>query len=684
MTYSQPETELYPEYAEYQKYLQYNGSSSSLYNAFENAQSAQQYLDAPPSQKQNSLPPANYNVDIAKSEYFNISPEVNILDPVALHFNVQTAITDAKGFNILSYQELEDLKKEWTLVESRLADTNYKLTMELKVREAAISISKLGGKSQNSSVSSGNRKSFLFNSKDKDKKRLSKQADDEVDISTSKIDILRKESLDLVEKKSMLNNKILQHHVAILALTHPGSESSSAVAFASNNEAAANTTPMQDQNVSPRASTKTATSRMLSHQRSGSAFPSPPQSPRSAARAEDYAKMDKIIAKLNHAISSRTTSPRQPMADEKLDFIYDLCDRLVDQLTHSKASQKLSQDENEQVKSILSEILNILDPSKQINSSQYKNLEDLRTTALHILQEYEEQSGDRLKESQQNHHQLNESYGKLQDEYKTLQAEYHRISESSEKRDIVNGQVLIPNGDNTIPSPSTKAKSILRQQVESLTASYETNRAELERLELENVDLKTSLQETKFSSQAEIQQLKNELVANEERVQEWKERCNALHAELESVVRSLEEVTRQAVDYESERTRLERNVHELENKLFQASNSSLDKRVSMIGSVVEDSANSNSNSPAKKSLLRISTLPESNSWNTSEPVSVSMLRHEFRRITQEMNAKNMKQVKQLQSEKKKLEHLLRSIKTSSYMGNISPEQIQSLGVIEAN
>ena len=98
-----------------------------------------------------------------------------------------------------------------------------------------------------------------------------------------------------------------------------------------------------------------------------------------------------------------------------------------------------------------------------------------------------------------------------------------------------------------------------------MSQSYEANRVELERLESDNVDLNTTLRETKFKSQAEVQELQNELKNNQERVQEWKERCESLKAELESVIRSLEDLTRQTVDYESERVKLEAKVQELKH-----------------------------------------------------------------------------------------------------------------------
>jgi hypothetical protein len=710
--------DLYPEYEEYQNYCRIEDevvadASGSIYDAFENAQSAHHYLNAPPTIMQSaSSKQLSDHGDISVTDYFHISPLANLQDPVSVHFMTQTSIADAKGFQLLSYQELEDIKKKCGLLGSKISELEQRLNMELKVRDAALSLSKL--QSSGSSQSSQQRKSFLF-SNSRDKKRVSKHVEEELEISNRKIEALQREIPPLALQKYQLDTHILQHHVACLAITHQSSESASS-----------------SKPLFSKQATKTATSRMISRLSGGSSSSSSSSLPRSSSGGlerdankkleRDARKLDSLISRVSSTLASRTTSPGVPAHADKLDYLSDLCDQLRIQLSDSRSELKNSQS---QLQSLVVEIISSLSPGQQM--PQYKDFTELRSLALtgvdefqreleqhrdgesrlyadlqsvleerlNLLNQHEALQNEHLETRnhtdalQMDHEALLTDYQSVQNAHNDLALEHQTLTESHQRLEGEHKHVqkqletlaslqqesqemlLKANQDKEIVdiledegTDEGKVKTLLKHQIESLTASYEANRSELEQLELENVDLKSSLRESKFASQAEIQQLNNEIRSNQERVQEWKERCEALRTELESVVRSLEDVTRQAVDYEDERTRLERTVQDLQNKLFQESNSSLDKRVSSI---------------AQGNVIGQPNVP----MTPAEPTSVSIMRHEFRKIIMEINAKHMKEIKQLQADKKKLEHLLRSIKTSSYMAGIPPEKLKSLGIVEA-
>src|SRR5438046_77171 len=64
-------------------------------------------------------------------------------DPIAMHLLMETALGDSKGYRILSYDELEELKQEGATLASRVDATARKLALESKLRDAAQSLNRL-------------------------------------------------------------------------------------------------------------------------------------------------------------------------------------------------------------------------------------------------------------------------------------------------------------------------------------------------------------------------------------------------------------------------------------------------------------------------------------------------------------------------------------------------------------
>jgi hypothetical protein len=557
-------------------------ASSHTFDGFLNAQEPQHYLEAPATLN----PGRNSSYDLANQSYFDISPLLNVSDPVNLHFLVQTSIADSKGFKILSYQELEEAKKEAILLNSRVSDLTIKLNMEYKLRDAASSLSKLHSSNSATSSPTQQRKSFLFSSSaSKEKKRLSRHAEEELEVSNKKIHTIQEDIAKLAQRLAEVEARIYRHNIGILALTHHGSESSTSEVFDNYSQSGDPGSRVGSPNSTLRTSVQAAqaTSRML-HRTVASSSTS------------DYSReLDGLISLLSDTLGRANLSFNSANNHDKLNQLSELTDSLVNEYSQSRSGDK----EKRGLESILQEVMMKIDPGSQLD---YGDIGKLRGQVLDALDRYQ--------------------------------------------------------SDNDDATGGSRGKSLLRRQFEAISSSYEANRAELERLELDNVDLRTNLRDMKFGSQAEIQELKNELKSNEERVQEWKERCDTTRAELESVVKSLEDVTRQAIEYETERSKLETTVQDLEQKLFQATNSTLDKRVSMIATEHDG----------------LGLGP------SSEPSSVSLLRHEFRKIIKDINSKHAKEIKQEQQEIRKLQSLLRSIKTSSYAAHLPPGKLEALGI----
>lgn len=603
-------------------------SNTTAYNAFAHADSPEHYLNAP---KTINVDGGPYSLDISNPSYYDLSPMLNVQDPVALHFLVQSSIAESKGYKVLSSQELDEAKKEGTLLSSRISDVSHKLMMERKLRDAAASLSKLhfdannsGAASSGSSTSSTGRRSFLFGGQ---KKRLSRHAEEELEVANRKIQTLEGELNKLNERSTAIDMKILKHNVGILALTHQGSDSTSSKIYESHlsrsSTIGSNSGPVHQ-----------ATSRMMNQRNSHSSSPHQRRPSSSDETLGGSSTVDSLITLFSSSLASPTTSPRPPPPHEKLSFLTNLSQSLVSQYDSTKNQLIVKETQCEELKSILNDALYQLKPELENGSLDTSDLSAVRAQTVEAISETQRQSKSQNLEIKQ----LQRSSSSLQ-----------RSSSST-------------NGGNTDFSDTqedTKGKSLMRQQLESITTAYEANRQELERLELENLELQANLRDAKFKSQAEIQELQHELKANQERVQEWQERCETLRSELESVVRTLEDLTRQTVEYESDRTKLESRVQELQNKLQENSQDTLDKRVSVMGA----------SSPEQQAL--------------SESTSVSLLRHEFRKIIGELNNKHQTELKKEQTEKKKLENLLRSIKTSSYAANLPQGKLDSLG-IEAN
>ncbi|KAJ5133734.1 hypothetical protein N7526_005099 [Penicillium atrosanguineum] len=68
---------------------------------------------------------------------------LNTSDPVTMYLLTETAMGDSNNFEILSFEEVEGLKKERALLSTRIEGTKRKLALETKLRDAAQSIGRL-------------------------------------------------------------------------------------------------------------------------------------------------------------------------------------------------------------------------------------------------------------------------------------------------------------------------------------------------------------------------------------------------------------------------------------------------------------------------------------------------------------------------------------------------------------
>ena len=149
-----------------------------------------------------------------------------------MHLLMETAISDSREYEILSYEEVEQLKRERSILRSRVEAARRKLALETKLRDAASSLNRLYStkgrppsgefKDANgmSPPSRNKRRSFL-GSKSNENDAL-RRADDEFVASSRKVDEYTQELTSLEVRLQNCDKRILEHTAGILQMTHKG------------------------------------------------------------------------------------------------------------------------------------------------------------------------------------------------------------------------------------------------------------------------------------------------------------------------------------------------------------------------------------------------------------------------------------------------------------------------------
>ncbi|KAJ5810150.1 uncharacterized protein N7503_002368 [Penicillium pulvis] len=152
---------------------------------------------------------------------------VNTSDPVTMYLLTETAMDDSRNYEILSFEEVEDLKKERSLLSSRIEGTKRKLTLETKLRDAAQSIGRLyGPPSPRSSGEYGangksHRRSRSIFGRSGTAQVLDK-SDSELAMSQRKCEELAQELWKLENRSQQINQRLLEHTAGVLQTTHKG------------------------------------------------------------------------------------------------------------------------------------------------------------------------------------------------------------------------------------------------------------------------------------------------------------------------------------------------------------------------------------------------------------------------------------------------------------------------------
>lgn len=145
-----------------------------------------------------------------------------------MYLLTETAMGDSNNFEILSFEEVENLKKERTLLSNRIEGTKRKLALETKLRDAAQSIGRLysppsprsSGEYGANGTKSHRRSRSIFGRNGA--AEVLDKSDSELAMSQRKCEELAQELWKLERKSQQINQRLLEHTAGVLQLTHKG------------------------------------------------------------------------------------------------------------------------------------------------------------------------------------------------------------------------------------------------------------------------------------------------------------------------------------------------------------------------------------------------------------------------------------------------------------------------------
>ncbi|KAI0758257.1 Up-regulated during septation-domain-containing protein [Fomes fomentarius] len=118
-------------------------------------------------------------------------------DELLIGLLASEAIVDSSGYDNLSAEKVEELKKEQQVLSSRLVPLSKKLTLETKIRDAATSLSRAKASYKN----------------------VSKQLSEQLENANRKVDLAQQELWRVSDKAAKVNGKLLEHNSGVLSYT---------------------------------------------------------------------------------------------------------------------------------------------------------------------------------------------------------------------------------------------------------------------------------------------------------------------------------------------------------------------------------------------------------------------------------------------------------------------------------
>ncbi|RCI16215.1 hypothetical protein L249_2371 [Ophiocordyceps polyrhachis-furcata BCC 54312] len=130
---------------------------------------------------------------------------VDLKDAIQVHLLTETALSDSKKFEILSQEEVDDLKKQSQVLAQRVESTRANLAVQSKYRDAAVSMARLYGTAQPDDP----------NALEAERERVACER---------QCELLAAELFNLEKRLMGPQRRLLEHTAGILQLTHKASK----------------------------------------------------------------------------------------------------------------------------------------------------------------------------------------------------------------------------------------------------------------------------------------------------------------------------------------------------------------------------------------------------------------------------------------------------------------------------
>ncbi|KAF5322596.1 hypothetical protein D9619_000538 [Psilocybe cf. subviscida] len=145
----------------------------------------------------NNPPPSARKSGSNDPSWVQTAGPLNTRDELLISLMTSEAVIDSREFEILSAEEVEELKKEHTVLTSRLGAMTKKLALETKIRDAALSLSKVNAAH----------------------KQVSKQTSEQVDAANMRVEKAQKEVWKISDRVNEVHRRLMEHRAGVLSFS---------------------------------------------------------------------------------------------------------------------------------------------------------------------------------------------------------------------------------------------------------------------------------------------------------------------------------------------------------------------------------------------------------------------------------------------------------------------------------
>ncbi|KAJ3488781.1 hypothetical protein NLJ89_g11582 [Agrocybe chaxingu] len=123
-----------------------------------------------------------------------VSGNLNTRDELLMSLMASEAVIDSREYEILNGEDVDELKKEYQVLTSRLGALTKKLALETKIRDAALSLSKVNASH----------------------KKVSKQTSEQLDAANRRVDSAQTELWKVSDRVNEVNRRLMEHRAGVL------------------------------------------------------------------------------------------------------------------------------------------------------------------------------------------------------------------------------------------------------------------------------------------------------------------------------------------------------------------------------------------------------------------------------------------------------------------------------------